>query len=161
MLAGREVRRRVAARDVLRAGSARGRLMGGNLTVLVHLLGTPHMPSLSGAILFIEEAGEEAYRIDRLLNHLRMSGAMEGVRAVLVGQMLVPKTRREYPGDRELTAVLRDHLLPLGVPVVVGIPVGHGPVKWTIPIGGTASLDTGSGLVAFDPRPAARPSRKK
>ena len=161
MLAGRTVRRRVAGRDVLRAGSARGRLMGGNLTVLVHLLGTPHMPSLRDAILFIEEAGEEAYRVDRLLAHLRMSGALTGVRAILVGQLLAPATKREFPGDRDVADVLRDHLLPLGVPVVTGIPVGHGAGKWTIPIGGTASVETGRGVVAFDPRPARRPSRKR
>jgi muramoyltetrapeptide carboxypeptidase len=160
MLAGRAVRRRVAARDVLRGGAARGRLMGGNLTVLVHLLGTPHMPSLRDAILFIEEAGEEAYRVDRLLNHLAMSGALRHVRAVVVGQMLVPATRREFPGDRSLDDVLRDHLLPLGVPVVTGVPAGHGEGKWTIPIGGTASLDTARGVVAFDPRPAPVPKRR-
>lgn len=160
MLAGRPVRRRVAGRDVLASGTARGRLMGGNLTVLVHLLGTPFMPSLRDAVLFIEEAGEEAYRVDRLLNHLAMSGALRQVRAVLVGQMLVPPTRREFPGDRALGAVLRDHLLPLGVPVVTGIPAGHGAGKWTIPIGGTATLDTARGVVAFDPRPAPLPKRR-
>lgn len=159
MLAGRPVRRRIGAGDVLSAGSARGRLMGGNLTVLVHLLGTPHMPSLRGAVLFLEEAGEEAYRVDRLLNHLVMSGALRGVRGVLVGHMLVPKTRREFPGDRDVAEVLRDHLLPLGVPVVTGIPMGHGPGKWTIPIGGSVALDTKRGTLVFDPKPAPRPTR--
>lgn len=158
-LAGKVVRRRIAARDVLEAGTARGRLVGGNLTVLVHLLGTPHMPSLRGAVLFFEEAGEEAYRIDRLLNHLRMSGALAGVRAVLVGQMLVPATKREFPGDRDVLDVLRDHLLPLGVPVVRGLPVGHGVGKWTLPIGGTATVDTEQRTIVFDPRPAPRASR--
>jgi muramoyltetrapeptide carboxypeptidase len=160
MLAGRPVRRRVAAREVLRAGRARGRLMGGNLTVLVHLLGTAHMPSLRGAVLFLEEAGEEAYRVDRLLNHLRMAGALRHVRAVCVGRMLVPATRREFPGDRDVDDVLRDHLLPLGVPVVCGLPAGHGPGKWTIPIGGMASIDTARGVIAFDPRPAPPPPRR-
>src|SRR5262245_12818388 len=78
-LAGRPVSRHLRATEILRAGGARGRLMGGNLTVLVHLLGTPHVPSLRGAILFLEDAGEEAYRLDRLLQHLRMSGALRGV----------------------------------------------------------------------------------
>jgi muramoyltetrapeptide carboxypeptidase len=159
-LGGRETTRRILARDVLRAGKARGRLMGGNLTVLVHLLGTRHMPDLRGAILFLEEIGEEAYRLDRLLQHLRMSGALAGIGAVAVGMLDVPATKRQYPGDRDADAVLRDHLLPLGVPVVRGIPAGHGPGKWTLPLGGSASLDTHAGTITFDPRPAPRPSRK-
>lgn len=160
-LAGRVVRRKIRAADVMRPGRAGGRLMGGNLTVLVHLLGTPYMPSLRGAVLFLEEAGEEAYRIDRLLTHLRMSRALDGVRAVLVGQILAPATKREFPGDRDVASVLRDALLPLGVPVVTGVPVGHGKGKWTIPIGGGVSIDTAKGFVAFDPRPAARPASRR
>jgi muramoyltetrapeptide carboxypeptidase len=159
-LAGRELRRRVHARDVLRAGRARGRLMGGNLTVLCHLLGTRHMPDLKGSILFLEDTGEEAYRIDRLFRHLVMSGALAGVRAVVLGTFHVPPTARAFPGDRELDTVLRDHLLPLKVPVVSGVPSGHGPGKWTLPLGGTASLDTAAGYISFNPRPAPLPSRK-
>lgn len=160
MLAGKTLRRRIAPGDVLFPGKARGRLMGGNLTVLTHLIGTPHMPDLGDAILFFEEAGEQAYRIDRLLNHLRMAGALRRVRAVLVGQLLVPATTRTFPGDREVEEVLRDHLLPLGVPVVRGLPVGHGDGKWTIPIGGVATIDTARAVVAFDPRPGPRPRRR-
>ena len=151
MLRGRPVTRRIASGDVVRAGRARGRLMGGNLCVLVHLLGTPHMPSLRGAILFLEDAGEEAYRIDRMLQHLRMSGALRGIAGVIVGQMLVPATKRSYPGDREIAEVLREHLLPLKVPVVTGLPAGHGDGKWTIPIGGRATIDTPRRSVVFDP----------
>ena len=153
-LAGRVTRRRVARRDVLRGGRARGRLMGGNLTVLCHLLGTRHMPDLRGAVLFIEEIGEEAYRIDRLLQHLRSSGVLSGVRAVLLGRFHVPPPSRSFPGDRDVDAVFREHLLPLKLPVVCGIPAGHGPGKWTLPLGGIATLDTSAGLVTFDPRPA-------
>jgi muramoyltetrapeptide carboxypeptidase len=111
-------------------------------------------------VLFLEETGEEAYRIDRLLQHLRSSGALSGVRAVLVGRFHAPPTARAFPGDRDVDGVLRDHLLPLEVPVVRGIPAGHGPGKWTLPLGGTAILDTKAGLVTFDPRPAKLPSRR-
>ena len=160
MLAGRTVTRKLGARDVLRKGRARGRLMGGNLCVLTHLLGTPFMPSLRGAVLFLEDAGEEAYRVDRMLQHLRMSGALRGVAAVLVGQLLVPETRRAYPGDRDVADVLREHLLPLDVPVVTGLPVGHGAGKWTIPIGGRATVDTSRRAIAFDPVPQPVPARR-
>ena len=87
-----------------------------------------------------------------------MSGALDGVRGVLLGQFHVPATKRVFPGDRELLSVLSEHLLPLGVPVVRGVPSGHGPGKWTLPLGGLATLDTGSKTVTFDPRPARRPS---
>src|SRR5262245_48423165 len=76
MLAGREVERAVGARDVLAKGRAKGRLVGGNLTVLAHLLGTPEEMPVEGAILFLEEIGEEAYRVDRLLDHLRRAGTL-------------------------------------------------------------------------------------
>jgi len=153
MLAGRDVSRRVAARDVLVPGRASGRLLGGNLTVLAHLLGTDGAPDLDGAILFLEETGEEAYRIDRLLDHVRRAGALSRVRGVLVGQMFVPKATRAFPPDRALKDVLTDHLGPLGVPVVTGFPAGHGDGKWTIPLGGAASVDTGRREVRFSPRP--------
>jgi muramoyltetrapeptide carboxypeptidase len=89
-----------------------------------------------------------------------MSGALAGVRAVLLGQFHAPATSRVFPGDRDLAEVFRDHLLPLGVPVVRGVPAGHGNGKWTLPLGGTGSLDTARRLLAFDPRPAPLPSRK-
>jgi muramoyltetrapeptide carboxypeptidase len=158
-LAGRKTQRRIAAADVLRPGSATGRLIGGNLTVICHLLGTPYAPDLRGAVLFLEETGEEAYRVDRLLQHLRMSGTLARVRAVLLGQFYVPPTKRAFPGDRDLDAVLRDHLLPLRVPVVRGVPAGHGPGKWTLPLGGTATVNTKAKLMSFDPRPAPLPAR--
>ena len=160
MLAGQSTRRRIVSRDVLRAGRARGRLIGGNLTVLCHLLGTRHMPDLKGAVLFLEEIGEEAYRIDRLFQHLKMSGVLAGVSAVILGNFHVPKTTRVFPGDRDVGAVLRDHLLPLRVPVVSGMPSGHGPGKWSLPLGGLASVDTKAGLMTFDPRPAPLRSRR-
>jgi muramoyltetrapeptide carboxypeptidase len=159
-LAGRATRRRIARGDVLRAGKARGRLMGGNLTVLCHLIGTRHMPDLRGSVLFLEETGEEAYRVDRLLQHLRMSRALDAVRAVLLGRFHVPPTGRKFPGDRAIETVLSEHLRPLNVPVVSGIPAGHGPGKWTIPLGGTVTLDTAEGRLTFDPRPAPLPSQK-
>lgn len=157
MLHGRPTRWRIPSRGVLAPGRATGRLIGGNLTVFTNLAGTPHMPDLRGAILFLEETGEEAYRLDRLLQHLRMSGALARVGAVVIGQMLVPATGRDFPPDRDVHEVLRDHLLPLGVPVVTGFPSGHGEGKWTIPIGGTATVDTGAGRLSMSPRAAPLP----
>ena len=155
MLAGRPVTWRFGKGHALARGRAKGRVMGGNLTVLVHLLGTAHMPDLAGSILFLEEIGEEAYRLDRLFNHLRMAGALAKVRAVVLGHFLVPPTKREFPPDRDAFEVLRDHLLPLGVPVVAGFPAGHGQGSWTLPLGGEGALDTARGTLTLDPRPVS------
>lgn len=160
-LSGKPIRHRILRRDVVRPGKARGRLMGGNLTVLVHLIGTRHMPELRDAVLFLEETGEEAYSVDRLLQHLRMSGALAKVRAIVLGRFHVPPATRTFPGDRPIATVLSEHLMPLNVPVISGVPAGHGPGKWTIPLGGLATLDTESGRLTLDPRPAPLPAKKR
>lgn len=151
LLNGESAVLRVRERQVLVEGKARGRLLGGNLTVLAHLLGTRYAPDTRGCVLFLEEVGEEAYRIDRALTHLKMSGVFRDLAGVVVGRFSVPRTQRAFPPDRSLNFLLREFLAPLGVPVVTGIPAGHVPAKWTLPLGGTAELDTAAGEVRFRP----------
>ena len=151
MLAGEPVVYRVRKRQVLVGGRARGRLIGGNLTVLAHLLGTRHAPEFRGAVLFLEEVGEEAYRIDRALTHLRMAGAFRDLSGVLLGEFAAPATRRSFPPDRSVRDLLLETFAPLGVPVIEGIRAGHVPGKWTLPLGGTARLDGSAGEVRFTP----------
>jgi muramoyltetrapeptide carboxypeptidase len=151
MLSGETAVLRVRERQVLVAGKARGRLIGGNLTVLAHLLGTRYAPDPRGCVLFLEEVGEEAYRIDRTLTHLKMCGVFRDLAGVLVGRCSVPRARRAFPPDRSLGRLLREFLTPLGVPVVTGLPAGHLPAKWTLPLGGTAEIDTTAGEVRFRP----------
>jgi muramoyltetrapeptide carboxypeptidase len=140
-LAGQPITLRVTKRDVIVPGTAAGRLIGGNLTVLSHLCGTRFAPKPRGAVLFIEETGEQTYRIDRMLNQLRQAGLLRGLAGVLLGAIDAPP-RRRFPPDRDLDAVLREHLEPLNVPVVRGLPAGHIPGKWTLPLGETAHIDT-------------------
>ena len=160
MLAGREVTLRFRADQVLAPGRAEGRLVGGNLTVLAHVMGTPWAPDGRGAVLLLEDVGEETYRLDRLLQHLRLAGALTGVRAVLLGSLDPPPTRRSFPPDGDLDAVLRDVLLPLGVPVVRGLPLGHLPGKWTVPLGGRAVVDTAARRLVFEPAYLPPPRRR-
>jgi muramoyltetrapeptide carboxypeptidase len=155
-LRGEAVRLPFRRSQVLRPGRARGVLAGGNLTVLAHTLGTPLAPSLEGSVLLLEDVGEEAYRLDRLLQHLRLAGVLASAAAVLVGSFDPPPTQRAFPGDRAARTLLEETLSPLGVPVVTGLPLGHVPGKWTVPLGGTATVDTRAGHVVLDPRPAAR-----
>lgn len=110
----------------------RGVLSGGNLAVLVALLGTPFMPDLSGAILFLEDVGEDPYKIDRLLCQLRLSGALDGLAGALLGSF----TDGDAPD-----AVLADYFGELGIPVLAGWPSGHTSPNLPLPIGIAVTMD--------------------
>ncbi len=153
LLAGRDDRVKFRKDQVLTAGKARGRLLGGNLTVLVHLLGTRWMPSLDGAILALEDVGEETYRLDRALTHLRMSGAMDRIAGICLGRFDPPPARRRFPPDRSLKAMLLDLLGDLKVPVVYQLPFGHIPAKRVLPLGWSATLETVTRTLDLSPRP--------
>lgn len=153
MLAGGEVRVPIARRQVVAPGRASGRLCGGNLTVFAHLLGTRFAPELDGAILLLEETGEEAYRVDRLLTHLATTGALAKVRGVILGSVSTPPTRRRFPPDRRLEPIIEERFGAIGVPVVRDLPIGHTRGKRTVAIGGRATIDTRAKLVSFAPRP--------
>jgi muramoyltetrapeptide carboxypeptidase len=149
-LAGRPHEMPLRARQVLRAGRARGRLVGGNLSVLCHLCGTPFFPDCRQAVLLLEETGEELYRLDRMLTQLRLAGVLDQLAAVLLGDWIVPP-RRRFPPDRQLDAVFEEFLLPLGVPVLRDLPIGHGPRKRTVPLGGEAVVDAAARRIVFRP----------
>lgn len=110
---------------VIHGGTVEGTLIAGNLEVLRSLVGTRAMPSLSGAILAIEDVGERPYRIDRTLTHLMSAGALRGIRGVAVGQLTgcdEPEGGQYGPTGLE---VVVERLSTLGVPVVTGFPFGH------------------------------------
>lgn len=139
------------ASQVVTAGRAHGPLVGGNLTVLAHQLGTPYAPKLAGGILFLEDVGEEAYRLDRLFTQLESSGALRGIAGVALGHFGVPRRARTFPPDRKLDAVLLERFKALRVPIVRGIPCGHRPGKRTLPLGARVRLDTRAGVLALEP----------
>jgi muramoyltetrapeptide carboxypeptidase len=125
-------------------GIAEGPLAGGNLSLLQCLIGTPYFPELAGAILFLEDVGEDLYRIDRMLAHLRLIGALRQLAGVVVGRF----TDMRHHGDDGalgLDEVLAGYFEPLGVPVAYGFPVGHLDAQWTLPIGVRARLDATAG----------------
>ena len=128
-----------AARTV-RPGTVEGRLMGGNLALLTALAGTPYFPPLDGAILVLEDIGEAVYRIDRMLQQLRLAGALTRVAGLVFGAFTdCPETSDD--GLRRLDEVIAEAADAAGVPCMTGIPVGHIEEQWTIPIGLTATLD--------------------
>jgi muramoyltetrapeptide carboxypeptidase len=127
-------------------GAARGRLLGGNLTVLSALVGTPYLPDFEGAILFLEDVGEQIYRIDRMLTQLALAGILRRVRGVVFGKCTKCDPGEGY-GSLTLEEVFDDHLKPLGVPAWHGAMIGHIDQQWTLPIGLSAEIDAGAGTL--------------
>jgi len=132
--------------STLRTGKAQGRLVGGNLTVLASLAGTPYFPDCRGAILFLEDINEYIYRIDRCLSTLRLTGALGQLAGVALGRF----TKCE-PGDGfgslTLDEVFDDYFLPLNVPVFRGAAIGHIKRKLTVPVGAMAEMDADLGTI--------------
>jgi muramoyltetrapeptide carboxypeptidase len=128
----------------LRGGVAEGPLAGGNLTLLQCLIGTAHFPELDGAILFLEDVGEDLYRVDRMLAHLRMTGALDKLAGIAVGRFTDLK-RAMADGALGFDEVLATYCLPLGIPVAYGFPIGHIDDQWTLPLGVRARLDADNG----------------
>jgi muramoyltetrapeptide carboxypeptidase len=130
----------------LHGGVAEGPLAGGNLTLLQCLVGTPHFPDLDGAILFLEDVGEDLYRVDRMLAHLRMVGALDALAGIMVGRF-TELNRVMADGALGFDEVLATYFLPLGIPVAYGFPIGHIDDQWTLPLGVRARLDADRGEV--------------
>jgi len=133
-------------------GRARGPLRGGNLTMLSHLCGTPWQPDVRGAILLLEEIGEAPYRLDRMLTQLRLARALEGVAGIVVGTLLdCDAPQGPTAALVEARSVVVERLAGLGVPLVLGAPVGHGDHNLALPMGGPpARLDADQGRLDFD-----------
>jgi len=132
--------------EPIAGGVAEGPLVGGNLSLVAATLGTPYAVQAEGAILFLEEVGEAAYRIDRLLSQLRLAGVLSSVAGVALGAFSeVPDEAEEHATP--VDSVLRDRLGDLGVPVVSGLPFGHVDDNWTLPVGVRARLDAGEGTL--------------
>lgn len=125
-------------------GAAEGRLVGGNLSLIAATLGTPYAIDAEGAILFLEEVGEAPYRVDRLLQQLRLAGVLDGVAGIALGAFTEGGDDADSPGVLD---VLGDVLGGLGVPVAHGFPFGHVDDNWTLPVGVRARLDADAGAV--------------
>ncbi|CAG1773302.1 partial putative murein peptide carboxypeptidase, partial [uncultured bacterium] len=141
MLEGRGPGRlEVPSAELVVPGRAEGPLVGGCLSLLAALCGTPWDYDYDEALLFLEEVGEEAYRVDRMLGTLVSSGRWGRLAGIIVGSM----TRVTFGGSEDpdrLRQLLCDRLAPLGVPVALGLPFGHGGANVPLPVGARASWD--------------------
>lgn len=115
-----------------------GRLLGGNLSLVVDAVGTRTCPDYTGAILFCEEVNEEPYRLDRILTQLRRAGTLDGIVGIAIGQFTGCV---DEDWDWDAVDVLRDRLSDLGVPILGGLRFGHGKDPFTVPFGTMATLD--------------------
>ncbi len=128
----------LAGGRVLKPGRAEGPLIGGNLSLLCHLVGTPFLPSLEGCILFLEDKGEPLYKVDRMLTHMALAGHVRGLAGLVLGGF-------EGLGDPLLLeGLLREVFSHMEGPVATGLPVGHGVKNRALPLGLKARLDTSS-----------------
>lgn len=132
--------------QTIRPGKATGRLLGGNLTVLAALMGTPYLPDWDKAILFLEDVNENIYRIDRCLTQLRLAGVLEQISGFIFGQCTECGPGEGY-GSLTLEQVFDDHLLPLGIPAWSGAMIGHIANKFTLPEGIAAEIDARKGTI--------------
>ena len=124
----------------IRGGRAHGPLVGGNLALLAGLAGTPYAPDYRGALLVLEDVGEPAYRIDRMLTQLALSGALGQIAGLVVGHFTDSSPDDEL-SHRSLEVMLREAANVAGVPAIAGAPIGHIADQWTIPLGAIAQLD--------------------
>ena len=134
------------AGDTCVPGVAEGPLLGGTLSVVTRLLGTPYLPSLEGAILLLEDVGERPYRLDRMWTHLELAGVFRQVRGIALGSFT---NCEEKDADYSAADVLRELALATGLPCAAGFPVGHGAVNEPVPLGARVRLDASARSLTF------------
>lgn len=138
----------------LAPGTARGRLLGGNLTLLAHLCGTPYMPDFTDAILFLEDVGEAHYAIDRYLTQLWLAGVLAKVRGVVFGKF-TESADSSWLHNRPLEEVLAERVRALGIPAYMGAMIGHIDDQTTVPVGCMAALDADACTLSLLESPVA------
>lgn len=131
--------------SVINPGSAEGKLIGGNLTVLTSMLGSDYLPEWEGAILFIEDVGEEIYRIDRMLTQLKLNGILSKLSGFIFGTCV--NCEKGNKNSLNLEQVLKDHIQVLGVPSYYGSMIGHIDNMFTLPIGISARIHSETGSI--------------
>jgi muramoyltetrapeptide carboxypeptidase len=130
----------------INSGQARGRLLGGNLTVLTAILGSPYVPDFTDAILFLEDVDEAPYRVDRMLVQLKLAGILEKLRGFVWGTCTDCGPGNGF-GSLTIPDVLNDHIKPLGIPAYYGAMLGHISRQFTLPVGIEVELDAGLGSI--------------
>ncbi len=137
--------------QTITSGVASGPLLGGNLVVLASMMGSDYLPKWDNAILFIEDIGEDPYKIDRTLTQLKLAGVLDKISGFIFGKCndCVPTTQGSTYGSFHLMQVLNDHIKPLNIPAYYGAMIGHDTRIFTIPIGIKAQMDASTGTLVL------------
>ncbi len=132
--------------QVITPGTARGVLVGGNLSVLTAMIGSAYLPRWEKVILFLEDDGEQIYRIDRMLTHLRLAGILETLAGFVFGKCTHCEPADGY-GSLTLEEVFRDLVAPLRIPAFAGAMIGHIENKFTVPLGIEVEMNADDGSI--------------
>ncbi len=129
-------------------GSVKGKILGGNLTVLTALSGTPYLPNFKDSILFLEDINEDPYKIDRMFSTLKLNGTLDQIKGFIFGQCSDCNPSGGY-GSLTLDDILDDYILPLGIPAYKGAMIGHIPKQFIIPVGAVVEMDAEEGIFSI------------
>ncbi len=132
----------------INGGKAKGILLGGNLSVLTAMVGSEFLPDFKDNILFLEEVGEDIYRVDRMLTQLKLAGILSKLSGFVFGKCSDCGPGKGY-GSLTLEEVFDDHIRPLGIPAWYGSMIGHIEKKFTIPLGIEAEIDADNGRITL------------
>jgi len=130
-------------------GVATGDLFGGNLTVLTALAGSPYLADFTDKILFLEDIGEEPYRIDRMMSTLKLMGALDKIKGFVFGQCTDCDPSSGY-GNLTLDQLFDDYILPLNIPAYRGAMIGHIPKQFILPMGVRVTLNANKGTIQME-----------
>ena len=136
MLTGKTHKIDIKNQQVIKPGKCAGILKGGNLSTLSHLLGTRYQPDFKSAVLFFEDVGEPAYKIDRMLTQMKMAGLFEGIRGVIIGSF------ENCDNDEYVEDILFEIFDGYNIPILSGLESGHGKVNLSICMGTRIEIDT-------------------
>lgn len=141
----KKIQNRFPSMSIINEGTVQGRLVGGNLTVITSTLGTEYEIDTDGSILFLEEISEHPYKIDRMLTQLWLAEKLQKAKGIIFGYFNSIDSRRNfYPGySFTIRQVIESRVKPLGIPAVLGLPIGHNSnMLMTLPIGTLAEINT-------------------
>ncbi|RAI91682.1 S66 peptidase family protein [Algoriphagus yeomjeoni] len=134
--------------QTLKGGTAEGKILGGNLTVLTAISGSPYYPDFKDAILFIEDVGEDPYKVDRMMSTLKLNGTLDQIKGFVFGQCSDCEPGGGY-GSLTLDQVLDDYILPLKIPAYSGAMIGHISKQFIIPVGANVQMDADKGTISL------------